>query len=137
MARDLLHNEVRQALEKDGWFITHDSLDLTVGGVELYADLGAERLIAAQKGVEKIAVEIKTFGGQSLVTEFHKAMGQYDNYRISLDELEPERTVYLAVPDSVWNTFFQRPFIQKVIKVKATKMIIFEPDTKIILKWIK
>ena len=79
---------------KDGWTITHDPLDLTVGGVELYADLGAEKLIAAERGLEKIAVEIKTFGGQSLVTEFHKATGQYDNYCISLDELEPERIVY-------------------------------------------
>ena len=137
MARDLLHNEVRIALEKDGWIITHDPLDLTVGGVELYADLGAERLIAAEKGLDKIAVEIKTFGGQSLVTEFHRATGQYDNYCISLDELEPERIVYLAIPESVWNTFFQRPFIQKVIYVKAIKIIIFEPINQIILQWIK
>ena len=57
MARDLLHNEVKIALEKDGWIITHDPLDLSVGGVELYADLGAERLIAAERGLEKIAIE--------------------------------------------------------------------------------
>ena len=137
MARDLLHNEVRIALEKDGWMITHDPLDLTIGGVELYADLGAEKLIAAEKGLDKIAVEIKTFGGQSLVTEFHKATGQYDNYRISLSELEPIRIVYLAIPESVWNTFFQRPFIQKVIQVKAIKIIIFEPVNQTILQWIK
>ena len=137
MARDLLHNEAKVAFEKDGWTVTHDSLDLTIGGVELYADLGAERLIAAEKGLEKIAVEIKTFGGQSLVTEFHKAMGQYDNYCLSLAELEPDRTLYLAIPENAWNDFFQRPFIQKVIQVKAIKIVIFEPIQQIILQWIK
>ena len=137
MARDLLHNEAKVAFEKDGWTVTHDSLDLTIGGVELYADLGAERLIAAEKGLEKIAVEIKTLGGQSLVTEFHKAMGQYDNYYLSLAELEPDRTLYLAIPENAWNDFFQRPFIQKVIQVKAIKIVIFEPIQQIILQWIK
>ena len=137
MARDLLHNEVKIALEKDGWIITHDPLDLSVGGVELYADLGAERLIAAQRGLEKIAIEIKTFSGQSLVTEFHKATGQYDNYRLSLEELEPERIIYLAIPEGIWSNFFQLPFIQKVIRVKSIKMIIFEPSNQMIVQWIK
>ena len=137
MARDVLHNEVRTALEKDGWTITHDPLDLSVGGVDLYTDLGAERFIGAIKGSEKIAVEIKTFGGQSLVTEFHKAMGQYDNYRLSLEELEPERNIYLTIPELVWEDFFQRPFIQKVISVKAVKLIIFDPYSQTIIKWIK
>ena len=137
MARDILHNEVRTALEKDGWTITHDPLDLSIGGVDLYTDLGAERFIGAIKGSEKIAAEIKTFGGQSLVTEFHKAMGQYDNYRLSLEELEPERIIYLTIPELVWEDFFQRPFIQKVISVKAVKLIIFDPYSQTITKWIK
>ncbi len=137
MARDVLHNEVRTALEKDGWTITHDPLDLSVGGVDLYTDLGAERFIGAIKGGEKIAAEIKIFGGQSLVTEFHKAMGQYDNYRLSLEELEPERNIYLTIPKLVWEDFFQRPFIQKVISVKAVKLIIFDPYSQTIIKWIK
>ena len=137
MAKDILHYVAKQALENDGWEITHDPLDLTIGGVELYADLGAERVIAAERGTEKIAVEIKTFGGQSLVTEFHKAMGQYDNYQISLSILEPERIVYLAIPEKTWNSFFQRPFIQTVLQVKNTKIIIFNPDNQTIIKWIK
>ena len=61
MAKDLFHDAVRNALIKDGWQITEDPLFLKIGGVELYIDLGAEKLIAAERNNEKIAVEIKSF----------------------------------------------------------------------------
>ena len=135
--KDFYHNHVREALEKDNWLITDDPLDLSIGEVELLADLGAERVIAAERGEEKICVEIKSFVGQSLVTEFHKALGQYQNYDLSLKEIEPERIIYLAVPIETWEDFFQRPFIQKVIQTYKINLIIFNPLDKTIVKWIK
>jgi predicted ATP-binding protein involved in virulence len=135
--RDLYHDAVRTALEKEGWTITADPLDLTIGEVELFADLGVERVLAAERGTEKIAVEIKSFVGQSPVSEFHKALGQYENYRLSLEELDPTRTVWLAIPDEAWNDFFQRPFIQKAINRHQIELIIFNPDIEIIIQWIK
>jgi hypothetical protein len=135
--KDFFHQVVRQALEKDGWIITADPLDLTIGEVELFADLGADRVIAADRGTDKIAIEIKSFMGESPVSEFHKALGQYANYRLSLSEIEPARTVWLAVPVGVWNSFFQRPFIQKSIDFYRVELIIFDPDKIEILKWIK
>lgn len=68
-ARDALHDAVRHALERDGWTITHDPLRLSVRRRNLYVDLGAERLLAAEKGRQKIAVEIKTFAGPSDVKD--------------------------------------------------------------------
>jgi XisH protein len=135
--RDLYHNAIRVALEKEGWLITDDPLDLTIGEVELFADLGAERVIAAERGSQKIAVEIKSFAGQSPVSEFHKALGQYENYRLSLEEIEPDRIIWLAIPISAWNDFFQRPFIQKAIQRHQIELIIFDPENETILQWIK
>jgi hypothetical protein len=40
-----------------------------VGDVEMYVDLGAEQLIAAEKDNEKIAVEIKSFGSSVCVMQ--------------------------------------------------------------------
>jgi XisH protein len=138
MARkDIFHQTVILALEKDGWTITDDPLDLTIGDVELLADLGAERVIAAERFNEKIAVEIKSFAGQSPVSEFHKALGQYENYRLSLEDLEKDRTIWLAIPVSAWNSFFQRPFIQKVVEKQKIELVIFDPENETILKWIK
>lgn len=135
--RDFYHQAARTALEKDGWAITDDPLDLTIGEVALFADLGAERVIGAERGSEKIAVEIKSFFDQSPILEFHKALGQYENYRLSLEELDPDRPLWLAVPEEAWNDFFQRPFIQKVIHRHSVELIIFNPETKRIVQWIQ
>ncbi len=93
--RDKYHFQVRAALEKDGWIITDDPLDLTSGEVELFADLGAARVLAAERGEEKIAVEIKSFlEEQSPVSEFHKASGQYDTYQFALEDKEPKEGLF-------------------------------------------
>ena len=67
-AQDIVHQAVRSALIKDGWQITHDPLTIKFEDVTLYADLGAEKVIAAQKGSGKIAVEIKSFLRKSMVS---------------------------------------------------------------------
>jgi len=61
-------------------------------------DIGADRdTLSAEKGNQKIAVEVKTFGNPSPVTDLQKAMGQYDMYELVLAEFDPSRTVYLVV----------------------------------------
>ncbi len=44
-------------MQKAGWTITHDPFPLQIGNKRLSADLGAERIISAEKGAEKIVVE--------------------------------------------------------------------------------
>ncbi|PNW37072.1 UNVERIFIED_CONTAM: hypothetical protein BEN50_16285 [Euhalothece sp. KZN 001] len=59
-ARDYYHNIVCYALQKDGWIITHDPYRLKLArGKNFFVDLGAQKLIAAEKGADKIAVEIR------------------------------------------------------------------------------
>lgn len=136
-SRDFYHSAARIALENDNWIITDDPLDLTVGEVTLFADLGAEQVLGAKRDNEKIAVEIKSFLDQSPVSEFHKALGQYENYRLSLEELDPNRILWLAIPDEAWNGFFQRPFIKKAIQRYGISLIIFDPNDKSVVQWIK
>ena len=93
-ANDIFHDAIKHALEKEGWLITHDPLSLQIGGVEMYIDLGAEQLIAAEKHGEKIAVEIKSFVAVSVLYEFHLAIGQYRNYQLALLQEDPERVLY-------------------------------------------
>ena len=81
--RDLFHNVVRTALEKDSWVITDDPYHLDLGFTDFYIDLGAEKIIAATKDNQQIAVEIKSFVGTSTVSEFHMAVGQFINHRFS------------------------------------------------------
>lgn len=63
MAKDIYHNAVRTALEKDGWTITHDPYNIVEkdSNIDYEIDLGAEKLLGAERGAEKIAVEVKSF----------------------------------------------------------------------------
>ncbi|NET44515.1 XisH family protein [Okeania sp. SIO2B3] len=135
-AKDIFHEAVKRALEKDQWIITKDPLELEWEEVLVKIDLGAERLIAANRGNEKIAVEIKSFVSISAISSFHTALGQFLNYRIMLEVNDPERLLYLAVPVEAYQTFFQSRLAQVVIKPYQLKLIIYKPKTEEIIQWI-
>lgn len=137
MARDVFHYAVRRGLEKEGWVITGDPFKIKAGGVEMQIDLGAERVIAAEKEGEKIAVEIKSFISPSNISEFHTAVGQFYNYRVALEEKQPERDLYLAVPLGTYQTFIQLQFVQKIIQQLQIQLMIYDPTKEEILEWKK
>ncbi|MEI6410111.1 MAG: XisH family protein [Bacteroidota bacterium] len=137
MAKDVFHACVREALEKDGWSITHDPYTIKVGEIPMEIDLGAERLIAAERGTDIIAVEIKSFIGRSPVHDFHEAIGQFGNYRSALRFKEPERLLFLAIPEEVFLNFFQRPFVQIRLEEENIKLLVFDPYLNIISTWIR
>ena len=87
------------------------------------------------KGVRKILVEVKSFRGQSKTYEFHQALGQFNNYILALEEQEPERILYLAVPDFIFENFFQKALIRKSVSRYQVKIVVFDPLTKEIVSW--
>ncbi len=137
MSKDLYHDHVKRALEKDGWKITDDPYILESGKIKYRVDLGAEKLLGAQKGKEKILVEIKSFIGPSDINEFHRAVGQYVDYIVILDDVEPDRLLFLAVPDFAWNDFFREKAIQKSLEFIRAKVLVYDPVKEIIIEWIK
>jgi len=98
-AKDIYHDDVCIALRKDAWTITDDPLRLRWGKKDYYVDLGAEQVIAAEKPGQRIAVEIKSFLAPSMVDDMEKALGQYLIYRSILRRRQPDRELYLAVPN--------------------------------------
>jgi XisH protein len=135
-SRDIYHNTVKNALLKDKWTITHDPLRLELGKKDLYVDLGAEQLIAAENAERKIAVEIKSFVGRSDIDDLEKALGQYILYHDILSEREPERVLYLAIRSAVYTDLFEEPIGKLLINNGRLKLIVFDPRMEIILKWI-
>jgi hypothetical protein len=79
-ALDRYHHAVGFALQKEGWTITSDPLTLQLEERTFYVDFGAERLLAAEKGADKIAVEVKTFGSPSPIADLEQALGQFSIY---------------------------------------------------------
>ncbi|MGI0480849.1 XisH family protein [Geminocystis sp. CENA526] len=136
-AKDRFHQVLKNALEKDKWIITHDPLRLKFGNVNFQIDLGAEKIIAAEKDKQKIAIEIKSFLNPSAINDFYSALGQFLSYRIALESFEPERTLYLAIPFDTYKTFFQFEFTQIAINKYQIPLIIYDPISEVIIEWIK
>ena len=133
---DLYHEPVKHALIKDGWTITDDPFIIEYKGLRLYADLGAEKPIAAEKLGRKIVVEIKVFGSPSPVTELERAVGQYGIYRTFLERVSPERGLFLAIAQDVYEDFFLQPAVQDIVAAHAMHLLVFEPATEEVVQWI-
>lgn len=125
-AKDLYHDTVKRALLKDGWTITHDPLILKYGRKTLYADLGAERLLVAEKGREKIIVEVKSFLGHSDIHDFQEALGQYVMYAEVLRAQGIDAGLYLAVPEATYRGIFSSELGQLLIARTALQLIVFD-----------
>lgn len=135
-AKDIYHQAVKNALIKDGWTITADPYRIQYEDAELYADLAAEKPIAAERNGRKIIVEIKSFISPSPMRDFENALGQYILYRNLLKLNNQDYEIYLAVRDTIFETFFQRKSIQAVVKLNEIALLVFNNEREEIIQWI-
>lgn len=136
MARDTYHQTVVHALETEGWQITHDPFSFPVGRKNLFVDLGAEKLIAAEREGYRIAVEIKSFQGPSEIRDLEEALGQYLLYKPFLYIREPDRLLYLALPKDPYNSLFDEPIGKGLMETYNLHLLVFDPDERSIITWI-
>lgn len=101
----------------------------------MYVDLGADRLLAAEKAERRIAVEIKMFAGPSLVDDLEKAIGQCALYQDVMEVAEPGRELYLAIREAVYADFFQEPIGRLALDKGRLKLIVYDPTTEVIRRW--
>ncbi|MEH2383765.1 MAG: XisH family protein [Nostoc sp.] len=127
-AKDIYHDAVKNALIKDGWIIIADPYFLQYEDAELYADLFVEKALLAEQEGRKIVVEIKSFISPSPMRDFENALGQYILYRDILQLASKNYKIYLAIRDTVFDTFFQRKSIQAVVKLQQIEFIIFNNE---------
>ena len=135
-AKDIYHKAVKNALIKDGWTITADPYYIIYKRLRLVADLGAERAIAAQKGNNKIVIEVKSFLNPSFIYDLERAVGQYIIYRNFLKKTAPDHKIYLAITQLVYQANFDET-IQIIVNENQLKLIIVNAEQEVITKWIK
>jgi len=136
MAKDIIHEPVKNALIKDGWTITHDPYPIKYGDLKLSADLGAERTLAAERGSQKIVVEIKSFIGRSAMQDLKNALGQYMIYKGFLKFMASERQLYLAISDLAYEDIFSQRAIQTLMREYAVAIFVVDLATEEITQWI-
>jgi len=138
MAKDLYHNDVKEALIKDGWKITHDPYYLDIADKSpMEIDLGAEKMLCAERGLERILVEVKSFINRSLTYDFHQAYGQFRIYRRGVAKTDPSLILFMAIPEDAFIEIQTRPFYMELIQEEDIKLLVFNPLTKSISSWIK
>lgn len=107
--------------------ITDDPLTLSYGGRNRNVDLGAERLaIGAERFRHRIGVEVLSFLGPSVILDLQQALGQYEMYRTVLDETEPDRTVYLALPRRVREGLLAEQLGSLLVSRLGLKLMVFD-----------
>ncbi len=135
-AADKIHEAVKNALVKDGWTITDDPYIIEYEDARLYADLGAERPLAAERAGRKIVVEIKSFLNPSPLHDFQAALGQYIAYRTLLALTNSDRQLYLAVSDATYTEVFGRKSVQAIVKQIQLALLVVRTDTQEVAQWI-
>jgi hypothetical protein len=134
---DFIHFAVKNALIADGWEVTDDPYIIEYMKTRLYADLGAERPMAAERSGQKIVIEVKSFLGTSKFQDLKEALGQYDIYRYLLEETAPERKLYVAISNEAYNSFFSQAVVQLILDKHQLPLIIVDIEVEKIVKWIE
>ena len=135
--KDKYHEQVKRALIKDGLTITHDPYKVKWGSPTFQVDLGAEKLLAAEKGTKKIAVEVKSFINPSFFTAFYEAVGKFSSYQEAIENREPDRELFVGVPRKIFDSYFEELVVKAVVKKSNMHLVIYDPEEEIIVQWKK
>ncbi|MEM7539674.1 MAG: element excision factor XisH family protein, partial [Chloroflexota bacterium] len=132
-----IHNNVKNALENDGWNITADPYRIRYKDALLEADMKAEKLILATRENHSVIIEVKSFLSQSFIHEFIQACGQYQAYAFLLDKSDQAEKVYMAVSLDVYESEFSRESIQVLRDHFKVHLLIIDIIQEAIVEWIE
>jgi len=136
-AKDVIHDAVCNALKKDGWIVTHEHMRVDFEDTHVYVDIGAERLLVAERADEKIAIEVKSFIGRSTIQDMENAVGQFMVYRVLLQQTEPTRHLFIGISHITFETVFQSKAIQKLVNELSLSLLIVNIETEEVELWIR
>lgn len=57
------------------------------------------------------------------------------NYRMALEEQDPQRTLYLAIPLDTFKAFFSLEFGQAAVQRYQLRLIVYDVEKEVIVKW--
>ncbi len=135
--KDTIHEAVKHALVKDGWTITHDPYIIKYGDEKVLIDLAAELPLAAERNGQQIAVEIKSFIGQSPMNDLENAMGQYMVYAGILSDVDATRKLYLAISSVIYDQMLQVKAFQRMRELHRLPLLIVRVSSEEISEWIE
>ena len=93
-------------------------------------------LLVQNDKVSILRLEIKGFGGKSPIEDLEQAIGQYTLYRLLLQQVDPERELYLAITNTTYAGIFSEPIGKLVIAGLSLKLLIVNMTQMEVQQWI-
>lgn len=93
--------------------------------------------LAAEREGRKIAVEIKSFLSRSAVADVQDAVGQYAFYLSLLEEVDPQRKLYLAISLAAYGELAEMKAFTRVRDRFQVALFIVKLETEEIVQWIE
>jgi XisH protein len=70
------------------------------------------------------------------MADLEQAIGQYTVYDEVLLRAQPDRTLFLAVDEEVYDNLFEEPIGQLLLESRRIRLIVFDPHSETIRLWI-
>jgi hypothetical protein len=138
-AKDTYHEHVKEALFKDGWDFQDSKVIYKLPGILIYPDFKAEkRIIEAvnQERKTKILLDVKSFTGQSFIDDLKDMQGTHNIYTYVLTQKEPDRKLWLAIPEHVYQLQFTKPHLIGLKVMYNMSIVTFNIEQRRFVQWI-
>ena len=124
-ARGRYHQQVRTALEKDGWTITQDAFRVSYGGHELTAEFAAEREREGDSP-ECIAVQVATGDTDPSSVGFQRTLGRFMLCDMVLSEMRSPRRLFLAITRLAFEAICADDTIRHGLSSAGVRMLVLD-----------
>jgi hypothetical protein len=124
-----------RALDKEGWGVVKEQYTVAIEEHVIFADLLLQRG-QSPLSQQMIILEVKCFSAASGLSEFYQALGQYLVYRNALRLTEQALSLYLVVPQEVYDDLFQWPHVQASVLEAKMKLVVINLSEERIVEWI-
>lgn len=132
-AKDKYHDTVIRALQKDDWIIEQEQIRLSIEDRYIFLDFQARKADISRI----IIVEVKGFENiRSYASYLADVLGQYFLYRQTMNYLNIDYPLYLAVPHRAYETLLQEEMSKTVVQAMHIPILTFDPEEEVILSWI-
>ncbi len=71
-----------------------------------------------------------------LIADAQQSLGQYFLYLSVIKRLDPDRKLYLAIHEEVYEEFFEEPLGELILSDYQVPIIVFDPNLEVIVRWI-
>ncbi|MGB7442146.1 MAG: tetratricopeptide repeat protein [Coleofasciculaceae cyanobacterium] len=97
-------------------------------------DLGLENL---QKAINLNPEENREMAKTDSDFDNIRALGQFLKYQLALEQVQPDRILYLAIPLDAYDSFFTLELPRLLIERYQVHLIVYEPTEEVIVRWKK